>query len=229
MDFMNKFKTMITQDITNVREMHKMPYEQPNRYNILMFTNYEDAIIIHKGDRRYCILKSTAVLQDPEYYTRLWDWLREDGTAAAMLDVLLKRDLSNFNKNAKAPDTSAKAEMVKISRTSLEEWISVGIAEEAWPFQGDITCIRHLKSLKNAPFFVAKVSNYKIAEALKSAGAVQFPDQIGLNDGSRARLWILRRHDMYVGVGSDFIKKKYEENALMLAPGGNPLEDVELL
>ena len=47
---MNKLKPMITQPITQIREMMREPYSHPNRFNFLCFSNHDDALLLSDGD-----------------------------------------------------------------------------------------------------------------------------------------------------------------------------------
>ena len=224
LDMMNKLKTVITQEITNIREMFKPTYSQPNRFNIIMFTNHDDALLIDNKDRRYCFLRTDAKLTNIEYYESLWEWTRKTSSIQALLAYMLQRDLSKFNPKAKAPMTEAKKDLIKISRSSLEEWIATGIEDESFPFNSDLIAVRHLRSRKICPPGLDKYSDHKFADALRKCGAVQYPTRIILADKSKATLWILRRPDMWKNESPEMVRRQYEKHNLDIEPG-NPIED----
>jgi hypothetical protein len=137
----------------------------------------------------------------------------------------MKRDLSKFNPHVKAPDTEAKRDLVKISRTRLEEWIEECIQDQEWPFHGDLVSVRHLKSERVCPRNCQGMSDYKWAEALKRAGAVQYEHQVKLSNNARCRIWIVHRHEMMGNLNKEEIVIQYEKWLQTEHPGGNPLED----
>lgn len=238
LDTMNKIKPLITQDTVQIREMYTPTYTQENVANFLLFSNYADAILVDKGDRRYCVIWTEAKLFKEEkdqlaYYGPLWDWIRSDDMASHLTWHLMKRDLSKFNPKSSAPMTKWKEEAIKVSRTNFEAFIEDSIADEAWPFSGDVVSIRHLMDQRVCPRQFQNFSPHKWAEALKSAGAIQHPTPVKLSDGTQTRFWVLRNwgihlseinHGDKVGI---HLKKQFESNTLNEEPGGNPLIDLE--
>lgn len=224
-DLMNKLKPMITEPYATIRQMHKEEYVQPNRINFLMFTNHPDPIVIDSDDRRYAVIKSDAKRQEEAYYQNLWSWMNQPETTSYLNHYFLNRDLKDFNPHAKAPETFAKKELVKLSRTRIEEYVQDGIEEKRWPFQGDIVSITHLMDEEVCPNSLQRVSAKQWSFALKKAGALPYEKQIPMNDGSKARVWILRRHEMYVNLEPKEIAKLYEKWLQSNNSNVNPLED----
>lgn len=224
LELMNKLKPMITQEVTVVREMHKPAYEQPNVFNLLMFTNHEDAIILDKTDRRYCVFFSPAEPREHSYYEKLWDWTHNN--ASALLHFLQSRDLSNFQPKAHAPMTNAKKELIKMSVHPLQGWIAEGIAEEQWPFMGDLVSTQHLADC--LPRYLANTSAQAIGRALKAQGCVQL-GQVKLKSGAFARVWSVRRHEVWASAEPSTIAAEYEKWGATAEPGGNPLLEAKPL
>lgn len=219
LELMNKLKPMITQPTTIVREMHKPAYEQPNVFNILMFTNHNDALLIDKEDRRYCVLFSPAKPLKHEYYASLWDWTREN--KSAILHWFLERDLSQFQPLAHAPMTKGKDELISEGMTDVQAWVTEGIEEGSWPFSGDLIGINHL--VECAPKNMRNASRQNIAKALKAAGARKIESPILLKNGNQVRLWSIRRHEIWAGAERETIASEYERWSSANEPGGNPL------
>lgn len=233
-EIMNKIKPMITQDTISIREMRKDPYPIENFTNFLMYTNHDGAITIKDEDRRYCVLKTQADKKPHEYYKDLWDWVKLPETASYLMHYFMNYDLSKFDPKDQAPMTEPKKELLKLSRSGLEEWIAEGIEDEVWPFNGDIVSIRHLKNREVCPNGYEKWSNQKWAEAMKDCGAEQLDCYPKLSDGSRTRLWVIRRHDMWrdqaaskTPEGVNAIRKHYESASLDTEPGYNPVKDAK--
>lgn len=190
-DLMNKLKPMITQEWTKVREMHVESYDYPNRYNVMAFTNHNDALLIDQDDRRYCILKSPAEPMGSQYYRDLWAWINNPRNIQALLYYFLNVDLSGFEPKGRAPSSSAKVDMMARSLSALEEWVIGHIEDHAWPFNRSIVAIRHLKRPEICPRGFEQISDKKWADALQKAGAVRYPAQVPMADKSRVTVWLI--------------------------------------
>lgn len=239
LDLVNKLKPMITQPTTRIRQMHREAYDYPNRFNILAFTNFINAIYIDDKDRRYGIVKVADISFNNEYYKPIWTWLAQPKSIQHLLHFFLNRDISHFVPYARPPMTQAKKEMADMSRSQLEEWVADGIEQKVWPFNGEIVVIPHLKDKKVCPSGLDKVSNQKWAEALKKSGAIQYKNQIELTDKSRPKVWLIgdKKH-ILVNASSTELRKLYEQpqssnsqtpptaenNVLEFNQGVNPLE-----
>jgi len=226
LELMNKLKPMITQSTCMIREMYQASYELPNRYNFLMLTNHEDAIIIDEKDRRYCVIWSPAVPKEESYYELLFAWA--EGSAGAILYYLLARDLSAFPAKGHAPATKAKDKLVRLSATPLKAWIMYGIESEGWPFMGDVIVSSHLS--KCAPNYIKGASPNAIGRVLTELKCKQLP-QIRLSSGERIRPWTLRRHEVWESVGTEAVISEVEKWSAKSEPGGNedfnPLMDAK--
>lgn len=219
-DLMNKLKPIVTQPTTKIREMRKEAYDYPNRFNIIAFTNYDDALLVDDDDRRYCVLKSHARSQQQSYYDDLWKWLDEPKNIQALLHYFHNRDISHFRPKDKAPETSAKKDMVGMSRAPLEEWVINGIEDNAWPFSRQVIAIRHLKNQRVCPQGFEKISDQKWAQALKKAGAKPYPDQVTLSDKSKLKVWLIgdKKH-VLLNASPAQLAKMYDSHSLDTEPG----------
>ncbi len=224
-ELMNKLKPIITQPELRIREMRREAYSLPNRLNLLMFTNHDDALSLENDDRRYAILKSDAKKKEHSYYKKLFAWLKEPETAGKLLNYFLNYDLSDFEPEANAPMTDAKEDMIASSRTGLEEWVSNCINDECWPFNGDIVAIRYLKNRNVCPNGYEKWSDKKWAKTLYNVGAVPLDINLRLSDKSRVRVWAVRRQKFWQQQDSEDIKRHFESSSLEVEPGYNPTLD----
>jgi uncharacterized protein DUF5906 len=217
MELMNKLKPIITQDITVVREMHKPAYEQPNCFNLLMFTNHEDSIIIDKTDRRYCVIFSPAKPRGDEYYAALWK--ETEGAAAAILYWMLKRDLSKFSPKGHAPMTGGKEALIEMSMPPLQSWMAECISHDTWPFQGDIVSAHHLLECLPTPLRNF-ASSQQLGRALKACGAIQL-GQIKLDKGGSIRVWAVKRMTTWLALEAKDWLAEYQKWASASQPGGH--------
>ncbi|MBL8430379.1 MAG: primase C-terminal domain-containing protein [Dechloromonas sp.] len=58
------------------------------------------------------------------------DWRDNRGGAEALMDHLLKLDLTGFNAKGNAPVTEAKEEMIRQGKSDLERWLTDVVEDE---------------------------------------------------------------------------------------------------
>jgi hypothetical protein len=220
MELVNKLKPIITQDTTIVREMHRPAYEQPNVFNLLLFTNHEDAIIIDSSDRRYCVLFSPAEPREPEYYAKLWEWTEVN--AGVILRWMNERNLSKFQAKAHAPMTAGKRQLILSSMSNLQAWMVDAIETNSWPFMSDLVSTTHLMDC--LPNHLRNVSIQAVGRALKQIGA-RMIGQYPLANGSTVRILAVRRFDTWAGASKEVVVSEYEKWSMSAQPGGNPLAE----
>ncbi len=224
-ELMNRLKSIITQPTIEIREMYRPAYRQKNIFNILMFTNHKDAVLINREDRRYCPIFSPAVKRDTQYYDKLFADL--DKNIGSILFFLRRRDLSHFNPHANAPHSSSKDELISGSRTPLQQWMAEMIENNMWPFHTDIVTVAHLKTC--LPPELRNNSMKSIGDALREVGARQWTKgPIILKTGGQARVWLVRRQDFWEEQTSDTIRSEYEKWSMSHEPG-NPMLDAKPL
>ena len=225
LELMNKLKPMITESTTTVREMHKPAYEQANVFNILMFTNHEDAILIDKTDRRYCIIFSPAAVKEGGYYEKLWNWSREN--IGFIWQFMLDRDLSKFKHLGHAPMTHGKKEVIAMSSPPLLAWVMDCIENELWPFSSDLVSTSHLMDVLPANLR-HNTSLQGLGRALQAAGGRQL-GQVRLTSGSQIRAWSVRRHEVWASAEKETLVHEYEKWSASAVPGGrvehNPIAE----
>lgn len=214
-NLMNKLKPIITEPIVQIREMHKPAYTQPNVFNLLMFTNHEDALVLEEGDRRYCVIFSPAEPKEPSYYHTLWDWTAEN--LPALLDYMMSRDISKFEAKAHAPMTEAKVKVISSSKPALTTWIDDMIQAEAWPFMGDTICTNHLMAV--LPPYLKGVTPQTLGRALAAAGAIGI-GQHRVKAGV-LRLWAIRRQAFWKLQPTSSVVAEYDRWLMNSTPGGN--------
>ncbi|MCC6394776.1 MAG: bifunctional DNA primase/polymerase [Bryobacterales bacterium] len=203
LELMNKLKPMITEPWCQIREMYRPPYDQPNRFNFLFFSNHSDSIIIDSTDRRYCILKtkSPAHPDGNAYYGPLFDWTRKN--AGPLLDYLLKVDLSKFQAKAHAPMTEGKRDLVMQSMMPLDAFIHERVEMEEHPFDADLVS----PSLLVEPLakYNLKCTPKDIGNAFQRLGYLNFGQM--RNGFDRIYLWCVRNFDTYKDLKADQLRR----------------------
>ena len=195
LELMNKLKPMITESWCQIREMYRPPYDQPNRFNFLFFTNHDNALILDNTDRRYCILrtKSPAHPDGNAYYGPLFDWTRKN--AAALLWYLKEEvKLDGFQAKAHAPMTEAKRAMIDNSLWDIDRFIRDQVEAKEFPCGGDL--LQPASLVKPCNEVGIKASPRTIADALRRLDYLD----LGLKriEGeNKINLWACRNFDLY--------------------------------
>ena len=204
MGLMNKLKDMITEPHVTIREMNRDPYLQPNHFNFLFFTNHEDAIVIDKGDRRYCVFYSPAKPESTDYFDKLFDWTHKN--IGEIYYHLKYRDLKGFRIKGSAPMTTAKESLIIQSLKPLDFWVKDCIEGNNHPFNVDIICVNDI--IKQVPKYVKKLTKQSLNKAMKTYGAEAL-GEFRSKDG-KVRLWSVRNAWKWKQTSKEKILEEYE-------------------
>jgi hypothetical protein len=218
LDLMNSLKTVISEPDARIREMHRDFYSTENKFNMLMFTNHRDAIIVDENDRRYCAIYTDAIPKETSYFKTLWDDTEQN--AGKILNFLQQRDLSKFEPKAHAPMTAGKKELIRNSRSALVSWMEECIETQTWPFHSDLVSTLHL--LECLPHHLKLTSINALGNALTKL-KFDKPRIVRLSNGSKARVWAIRKKEIYNCATEKFIADEYEKGLKEKIPGANPL------
>jgi len=137
-DVMNAFKPYVTNRVVDITAKGKDPKSVPNRTNYLFCTNFEDALPLKDGDRRFAAFKTKwqvrADLKEWEtgegegYYKKLYSDMRED--AESIKWGLLEVDIPQwFMDLAVAPETRGTKDMIHASKSQSQRDIEALINE----------------------------------------------------------------------------------------------------
>lgn len=154
-DVLESLKPLITNQTVDVRRMQTDTYSVHNVTNYLLFTNYEDALPISDGDRRYFILATSLISKDeivafnnahPKYFTRLFYAI--NAHAGAILGWLQELPMHpEFRQKGNAPDTVSKRIMKESSHDDefddLDELIRTS---KQWDVCGELLSLTSLKA-----------------------------------------------------------------------------------
>lgn len=196
MELMNKLKPMITEPWCTIREMYRPPYEQPNRFNFLFFSNHRDSLIIDNTDRRYCILKTNARphVKGNAYYGPLFSWTRDN--PGILLAYLQQRDLSGFRPKAHAPMTEGKRALISQSMLPLDSFIYEHVETAEYPFRHDLVSPSTL--VKPLTEFNLRVNPKELANAFARLGFVKLGAVRTGSDDNKVNMWAVRNASNYM-------------------------------
>jgi hypothetical protein len=133
---LNRMKPWITNEVINIRRMQHGAYEVVNTASLLAASNHKDAVPAGENDTRYFPLfsrwQTKAAIKKfnelhPAYYTDLYGTLDHAG---ALRKWLMEYEISDtFDPNARAPESTYRAEMLSLSASEEDEMFDVALAD----------------------------------------------------------------------------------------------------
>ncbi len=124
----NNLKDLITNTTIRLEKKGVDAILIDNCLNVFLTGNQVGIFKLDAGDRRFAVLECVEcepgyVANNSAYWDRRWDWV-DNGGAEAIYGHLLARDLARFNPKGMAPMTSAKQDMVELTHSSIELWLT---------------------------------------------------------------------------------------------------------
>lgn len=193
-EVMNKLKPAIGNDDVTVRELYTKPYPVKNRTNYMLLTNYQDALALTPGDRRYFVLHSrmqtreqVLVLGD-KYFSELFSLLSDK--ACELRAWLLNRKISpDFDPNGHAPRTKYLYEMVEAAENPAATAIKEFMYERSHPLiTENLVSIKTLRDIVEGSGVDA--SGQYIGTVLREEG-FRSSGRVRLMDGKHC-IWVRR-------------------------------------
>jgi hypothetical protein len=126
----NRLKQLITEDTMYIEEKYQVRHVAPNMLNFMFTSNHADAFHLEIHDRRYFVSAIDAAPKSSEFYTDFVKWRDSPAGMSALMDHLLKLDLTGFDPHGHAPMSKAKAEMIEHSKTEVERWITDAVSDD---------------------------------------------------------------------------------------------------
>lgn len=169
-DTMNAFKPYVSNETVPVTRKGEDPTTAINTTNYFLFSNYQDAIPIDDGDRRYAILFSqwqnperlaAFQMENPTYYEDLYNTIRNN--PGELLDWLMTHDIpQEFLSMQRAPVTDARRRAIQLSKSTGHEQVEDALeefADQVFGTLGELN-ITLLQELANNDAVMDLNSNY---------------------------------------------------------------------
>ncbi|HEX5461429.1 MAG TPA: DUF5906 domain-containing protein [Steroidobacteraceae bacterium] len=121
-----KLKSMVTTTERFINVKYGLQQSEVNCCRFLLNSNYESALPLHVGDRRWNVIRNPSDPLPSDYYKKLY-WLINPRNpesslfVASVREALRQRDLSKFNPGERAVMNEAKEAVVAASMTTEDE------------------------------------------------------------------------------------------------------------
>lgn len=201
-DFMNKLKTLITNDVVDVVAKGKNSKNVLNTQNYIALSNYRDALALDPDDRRWGVFftrftsrEEVTSEMDEDYWERLNDYAVRDNPEV-IRSWLMSIDVSQFDRNAGPKMTQAKQYMIGRSMSSDAQSIQAVLETGAHGVSLNVVETKSLnmalKDLENR-----NIQTSRMSAALAELKFEKLPDALKW-DERRCHVWI-RKPFVYDG------------------------------
>lgn len=213
---LDAMKPIITNTTVEVEGKGRDSYDAENRCNILMCTNYKDAVIKTRDDRRYAIIYTGQHSEEEikrdgmggDYFTKLYDWLKHGGGYAAVADWFDKYNDVSCDVMGRAPRTSSTDAAIIESLGGAEQDIIEAVELEKVGFRSgliSLSALDHLMIEKGH-----RLQTKRKAKILTEMGYIRhpnLPDGKLKIQGSYVRVYVKKGHPME-SAGVDVIRER---------------------
>jgi hypothetical protein len=227
----NVLKTMISRERLEINTKHVAQYFTRDCINYLFTSNSPDAFLLDEDDRRFFVHEVVSKPMADSFYIELTAWRKsERGRQALMHYMMNVVDCSGFIPTARPPMTRAKQEMIEMTRTDLESWLT-GIRADPDPFcrkfgDCDLVTVPELM-LGYDPQQIHRVTAVTFARKLKELGINRCDPsdkepgaQIRVApNGDLVRLYALRNYDKWGRATTLQLRKYYEDSRKLVSKG----------
>lgn len=192
-------------DTVTIERKFQQPYEVPLVVNMLFVTNHSDALSLTVDDRRFFVIHSYAEPKENSYYAKLVEFYDNQGWQK-VYNWLLKRDIAQFNPDARPRFNDAKRQMIEESAPFYMLWMR----DEYLPSRSVVLVKDILQATAtdlNIPVHVREkmLSQAQVSKALKFAGWVS--RQTRWDRDTRVQLWC--RTDELANSPVEILKARY--------------------
>lgn len=143
----NRLKDSVTNPIMRVHPKGLKGYSQPNRTTILATSNYENAVVLRDGDRRWGIHVTNAQKMAEVDARKLYGFLNSPRAPGVLRHIFMARDLANFNPFGEPPLTEGKTLVIAASRSDAEDAALDAWINKDFPFDRDLVLLEEIREV----------------------------------------------------------------------------------
>ena len=191
----DRLKNMLTRETLNVNIKYQPGYKMADCANYLFTSNHVDALFLDDYDRRTFVHEIRGAVKPDAFYKRIDTW-RDNGGGSALFDYLINDvDLTGFNPKSPAPPSSAKSDMIALSKSDLDLAV-IQLKENPNDVlrKGETTFKRNLMTVTELAAFL-KFPDSRIISLIALSKALrneEFPQRRLSTCNGTQRLWAVR-------------------------------------
>lgn len=213
------FKNLITQEKITINRKHMSTFTIKDCINYYFTSNKPNAIILEDVDRRVFVIETPMGRLPDDFYIKLKHW-KVNGGPAALMDWLLKVDLTGFLPWAPAPETRAKKQMQTLVKNDTETKLAelrespdgvLRLGDTA--YSADIYSTDVLRNILDPEGDHIK-SSQAFGRDLKAAGFHQVGDSTFSYKGRNWRLYIVRNPEKWLHASPEEIRKHLDKHGV---------------
>lgn len=207
----NRLKNMITGTTHHIHEKYQPAIELQNLTNFLFTSNHPDAFHVENEDRRLFIVAANVQPKPREFYENYAKWMKSEEGPAALMDYLMHLDLTGFNPYGHAPHTTARAEMIEMSKTDVERFAADVFSDDFVDnvIHAEVISLDELTDRFNSTTKGQKSNPTAMAKALRRCAAYA-RNRVSTISG-RKMLISIRRHDCWATAANSAWADEYEK------------------
>jgi putative DNA primase/helicase len=118
----NRLKNFVTGEWVRVNPKNVAAHRERNHMQIVFLSNEKQPLVLENDDRRYCVIWTPPALGQ-DFYDELSAEIENGGIAALHWHLLHEVELGDFKPWTKPPMTTAKRELIDISRDSVDRFL----------------------------------------------------------------------------------------------------------
>lgn len=183
----NALHPLISEERITINEKNLKRFDTDNCFGVICMTNEDAAISLDLSDRRYLVVRTDAKPKDTAYYDKLYGLLKDTDAIAALAYHLLNWDYGNYTGAGRAPETTAKSDMISSGLTELETFMLDN--RDTWPLCARLTTVQDVVDMLPGRI---QTKTGRLMPAITSALKNHFDwrgeQQVTLSGNSRRRL-----------------------------------------
>jgi primase-polymerase (primpol)-like protein len=229
---LERFKPWVTNERVGVNRKGLKKITVDNVSNTIAFSNHGDALRIDSEERRYAVAATWTDVKPADYYTTLFTTFipRFGGSVAAVLHLLLHRDLTHFNPYVPAIHTESRDLMIESTWGSEIRALQRLLQQGSHGLDAELVLFPILEAAYTTARVIAHgtiskgVSAHRIAKDAKTAGIRPLPRPKRLTAGSQKQtcVYSTRNHEHWARAGDVEVREQFERQGTPFHPALPP-------
>ena len=219
LEIANAMKALVGAKEVSINRKNKNQVKIRNHADYIVTSNYEDALRMDKGERRYYVIEANPAIKTNAPVTLdLLDPIHamvQDRSQAARTELsavyhqLMNRDLSKYNPDVLPARTQAMEDMIKANRADWQSFLIEAIDNKEHGFHFDAYALSDIATLLKQAGFNRGLKLSSIAGFLHDNGYLQYKDC--RTSSFRKNVVVVRAQEAWNSVDTYGIKKALAE------------------